>query len=190
MSLLASLKSSTADRHEALEAGLDVMHRVRSIDDYRALLNRFYAVHAPLEHALAAAFDWRQLGWDFDGRRKSPLLFTDLKALGATPPTGLALAAGAFCPATLAEAVGTLYVVEGSTLGGQMISRHFTQLLGLTPETGGKFFHGYGPATGNRWREYCQWAEALAARGGPDFETDAIRAARATFEAFGRGLAG
>ena len=38
------------------------------------------------------------------------------------------------------EALGCLYVVEGSTLGGQVIARHLRQTLGVDPRCGGSFF--------------------------------------------------
>lgn len=55
---------------------------------------------------------------------------------------------------TLAECFGCLYVLEGSTLGGQFIIRHVQQVLGVTVETGGRFFQGYGDKTGEMWHDF------------------------------------
>ena len=44
-------------------------------------------------------------------------------------------------------AFGCLYVMEGATLGGQVIGRHVRQTLGVTPETGGRFHAAYGDRT-------------------------------------------
>jgi heme oxygenase len=45
-------------------------------------------------------------------------------------------------------------VLEGATHGGQFISKHTLALLGVTPETAGRFFHGYGERTGAMWRTF------------------------------------
>ncbi len=41
---------------------------------------------------------------------------------------------------SLGRLVGALYVLDGSTLGGQLISRQLNQHLGLTLNTGARFF--------------------------------------------------
>jgi len=56
------------------------------------------------------------------------------------------------------DLVGTLYVVEGSTLGGQLIAKHLAKNLGITPETGGRFFGGYGENTVNFWTDFLDFA--------------------------------
>lgn len=167
---------------------MDVFRRVRSIDDYRALLRRFLALYIPLETSLGSAVDWKAEGWDFDGRRKTPLLIADLKALGVADPASLPVATEIPVAGNLTEAVGVLYVLEGSTLGGQMISKQFGQALGISGSNGGLFFHGYGAETGMKWREFGQWAESKASAAGHQFQQNATRAAQATFEAFGRAL--
>ena len=80
---------------------------------------------------------------------------------------------------SLAAALGCMYVLEGSSLGGRIITRHVRAKLGITEETGGRFFHGYGEQTGEMWRAFRASVSAcpvtLAAR-----ET-MVEAAIATF---------
>lgn len=54
---------------------------------------------------------------------------------------------------TFSNYLGYHYVVEGSSLGGQVIYRQIQVTLGLTPQTGARFFHGYGKNTAATWRE-------------------------------------
>ena len=56
--------------------------------------------------------------------------------------------------ATFADALGCLYVLEGSTLGGQFIRREVAARLGLTPDRGCAFFAGYGERTGAMWKAF------------------------------------
>ena len=44
-------------------------------------------------------------------------------------------------------AFGCLYIMEGASLGGQVIGQHVRQTLGATPETGGRFYAAYGDRT-------------------------------------------
>jgi heme oxygenase len=61
-----------------------------------------------------------------------------------------------------ADLVGALYVIEGATLGGQVISPQIQAgRLGVTPEHGGRFFHGYGEQTTPRWNEFLSFAEQV-----------------------------
>jgi heme oxygenase len=63
------------------------------------------------------------------------------------------------------EALGRLYVLEGSTLGGAFIDRHLAGLPGL----GGIRLHAfspYGAETGAMWHAFRQVTRDRVARGG------------------------
>jgi len=80
---------------------------------------------------------------------------------------------------TEAAAWGSLYVLEGSALGGQVITRSLAE-AGLHPHNGTAYFHGWGDATPARWREFRAVLEAQLA--GPGAVDDACEAARGTFD--------
>lgn len=79
--------------------------------------------------------------------------------------------------------LGSMYVTEGSTLGGQLIARLLETRLELAHGNGYSFFVGAGPSTGSRWKSFCQflieWSSAHR-----DKEDAMICAARMTFEAY------
>ena len=52
-----------------------------------------------------------------------------------------------------AQALGAFYVVEGSMLGGQTISRELRNRFSLTPENGASFFASSGIDVKARWTE-------------------------------------
>jgi len=98
---------------------------------YLALASRMGALLAP--DAPARAF--------LDGARLQALA-ADLAFFG--------IAERAPCPtsalpelATNAEAVGALYMVEGSDLGGRVIAKRLSDTLRLTPRSGGRFYGGH-----------------------------------------------
>jgi heme oxygenase len=186
--ILARLKQETAAEHEAIEGAARIMDPALSLAQYQHYLEQSYGFYAPLEPVLQQLGAWEQLGLAATERVKLPLLEADLAALGSDVRL-LPLAA----PPNLqdvAEALGCLYVLEGSTLGGRVISRHVQARLGR--DVPRRFLDGYGPATGARWQTF-RGALAAAARtrnverragDGRSVDARIIAGAKATFEAF------
>jgi heme oxygenase len=77
---------------------------------------------------------------------------------------------------------GTMYVMEGSTLGGQIIARHVEKVLHLRGGQGNSYFRGHGNRTGPLWKEFCAMLQLRI----PDEQTDAVViSAKAMFSTFG-----
>lgn len=152
--ILSRLRAETRAEHDAIEADLDLTAEGLTRDRYRHTLERFYGFYAPLEPAIRAVGGWADRGLDLDTRRKGPLLEADLRSLGVDAPRALPLCNALPLLLTPADCFGCLYVLEGSTLGGQLISRHVRQAIGVTPATGGRFFHGYDDKTGEMWQSF------------------------------------
>jgi len=183
--ILKQLRAETQTLHSALEAQVPVMDPAFSLADYRRLLARFYGYYLPLETRLVAWSRAEGRRIDYAERLKVPALERDLIALGETAETIARLPRCTALPAlaTEAEGLGCLYVVEGSTLGGQVITRQLQKSLGLAPESGDAFFNGYGAETGPRWKAFGVRMEEAAARLAQD---DAIIAgANETFRTLG-----
>jgi heme oxygenase len=97
--------------------------------------------------------------WTLAPRSRAAHLEMDLIALAVSCPAD---APAARLPAMECEAhaVGCLYVIEGSALGGQVVSRHIARSLGIDAHNGGRYFSGDGRATGDRWRQVCAALES------------------------------
>ena len=119
---------------------------------------------------------------DIGNRMRSGALRRDLHVLASTSPRDPPVAA---VPeyASVAEQMGCLYVLEGSTLGGQVISRYIHQTLGFSPEHGCEFFYGHGTATGAMWQRFRHGIETYASAR-PSEQSAAIQAALRTFQTF------
>lgn len=180
MTLLQRLKDETSSEHAALEARLPLMHPDLTLQDYVGVLQAFYSVVQPLEArldtmALPEALEWPE-------RRRSALLEADLRGLDSAPVPPSTLE---WADLTGAEALGACYVLEGSTLGGQLITRQLGR-LGLSAEDGGAYFAGHGVHTGARWKAFRAALEGSV----PAEQEDAVlRGARRTFLAFHGALA-
>jgi heme oxygenase len=181
--LLARLKRDTQASHLALESRINLIDRVRTAAGYAKLLEAFYGLFSPIEERLGH-HQSEIVAWipDIQNRMRTALLRRDLRVLGNASPEDLPVAA---VPAydSLADQIGCLYVLEGSTLGGQVISRQIGQALGYTPEHGCEFFYGHGTATGDMWQRFRKGIESYASAR-PSEEADVIQSAVRTFQAF------
>lgn len=184
--ILRFLKEGTAPQHEAAERRLDITDRVRTPSTYAALLGRLYGFYVPLEGALGRVPGYESVGLDFGARRKTPHLVADLTSLGQDIES-LPLATGFPPPATLGAALGGMYVLEGATLGGRVISRMVHDRLGFTPARAGAFFDGYGDRVGDMWTEFR--AALVRFADTPAAEAEVLAAARGTFDRFNDWLA-
>jgi heme oxygenase len=182
--ILSVLKTETRVLHDRIEQN-PRLARLLAADltpgEYRDTLARLYGFHAPLEAVLGARPEWARIGFSFDARRKAPLLARDLAALGLPPAAVEGLPRCPDLPRLdhFADALGCLYVLEGSTLGGQVIAKHLRRSLGVDAAHGAAFYHSYGRDTGRMWKAFGDMLTACAA---PGDHTAIVGAADATFE--------
>ena len=153
-SLLAALRETTAGLHREVER-LPLMEEVGNGTgrDYGEAL-----AHGPLPQ-------------EFRRRPNVELLKRDLHGIALDAPAQHA-------PATAAESLGVLYVLEGSALGGAVIARHVARWPALS---GRIAFFGRAPQeVAARWREFCALLTAYDAR--PDaFRRDVLQGAQSAF---------
>ncbi|MGF3025636.1 biliverdin-producing heme oxygenase [Methylobacterium aquaticum] len=176
--ILERLRAETKAAHEAIERDLAWETRIASLAGYRALLARFWGFHAVLEPALAASLDDAAF---FDPRRRLPHLVADLRFLGLDDVAIEALPCPQLAPPRgRSGAFGALYVLEGSTLGGQLIAKQVGRRLGPTVESGCRYYAAHGRDTGAMWKAFRLRLADEASRG----DADAIVAAAVeTFDA-------
>ena len=153
--LMADLKAATRPHHERIEKVIAPMRPGLTRPEYRQLLEKFLGFYRPWEARVAELLGGTVLGEFFAPRRKSHLLEADLAALGLTPAEIAALPDCELLPDlfSLPRALGSMYVIEGSTLGGQYITRHLKKSLALTPDEC-RFYNAYGPETGAMWGQF------------------------------------
>ncbi len=126
---------------------------------------------------------------DIGRRMRTESLRLDLGVPGNNRPEALARAAPIPPLPSAPEQLGRLYVLEGSSLGGQIISREIGNRLQYTPERGCAFFAGYGAETGGMWKALRGAAESFgASHREPGIHDRIVNSAIAVFRAFGDGL--
>ncbi|HEY7808945.1 MAG TPA: biliverdin-producing heme oxygenase [Allosphingosinicella sp.] len=171
MSARAALRAGTAAEHERVDSLFGALDLSRP-PDYALFLQAQAAAFLPTEAALDTAGAEALLP-DWPERRRSELVLRDLAALGLEAPSPEPVPALSGTPAIL----GTVYVLEGSRLGGALLRRS------VPPEEPQAFLSAPQPRGG--WRKLLETLDHYL------YETAAIeaalRAARRTFESFEAG---
>jgi heme oxygenase len=178
--VLQLLRTGTAAEHADVERSLDLMSPGLQRSRLISVLDRLHGFWAAAEAGLDTwaqrhPADARSVDWP--RRRRAALFAQDVRALdaplGADRP-GLPPVAGTD------QALGRLYVLEGSTLGGTFIDRHLAGLPQLA-DVRVRAFSPYGPETGAMWHAFRRTTRQQVASGGD--ATAVVAAARQTFGA-------
>ncbi|WP_223642256.1 biliverdin-producing heme oxygenase [Corallococcus sp. EGB] len=188
MDLLQRLKTETRSHHERTEGVLRLMDAHLTPADYRRQLEDFHGLYLPLEARLAGPLSSLEPALELASRWKTPLLEEDLRAMGHDAGSIARLPRAAPLPSLtgLAEALGCAYVLEGSTLGGQLILRHLRRHFGPDAGVGTfAFVRAYGDRVGPMWRAFGAVLTQASQRAASDtFDAAVVQGARDTFDAF------
>lgn len=142
------LRARTAEHHHGLESGLQVQHRLSEVATRGPLVAGYFALYREAEAALRPHL-WDMPDLAFCSRVRARLI---------PPKTGLPehgrLLVNPVFPGieTKAEALGALYVIEGSTLGGRKILQALRGQGVSTDDL--HFLDPYGKAVGVNWRMF------------------------------------
>lgn len=174
--VMLALRTGTAPEHQRLEDTLDLLDPELTAHRLAAVLQCMHAFWVAVERGLdtwAAAHPQAAASLEWPARRRAHLFAADLAALGAPPGAGdpADVPADLPAPAGTDEAVGTLYVLEGSTLGGVLIDRHLAGLPALAGVGPLAAFSPYGEQTGARWAAFRRATREHVAHGG---DVDAV----------------
>lgn len=173
------LRLETAALHREVEAETGLPGSIRSVEGYVRLLDRTLTFHAIVMRALADprwASQWTPVGVELGMHDRTAALRADLAELGFVrePDTARPLDISSF-----GEALGCLYVVEGSALGGQLLWPAIRDQIGPVPLS---FFSGEGREHPVPWRAT---QAALRAYESHDHDTRPVLAgAVTTFHAY------
>ena len=186
--LRTQLRDATAPLHKQLNEQpllAALLGKEQPLADYQQLLGIYYSLYHELEAAIKAYLSLQPIDFDYQPRYKTPLLFNDLKYWHITPEP---LACQIDLPDlnSLGALLGLLYVLEGSTLGGQFIAQHLQLTYGYTRSTGSDFYSGYGEQTTTHWQSFISYLNSFSDP--PDLAAQAIDTAILSFACFNQAL--
>lgn len=172
----SALKALTHAAHERLDAAIMAGRPFESRERY----GRFLTVQYLFHRDIAALYDSPTLGAllpDLPGRRRLADIAADLADLGLpVPAPGEAPALGPDAP--LPEALGWLYVAEGSNLGAAFLLKA-AAALGLDERFGARHLAAAPEGRGLHWKTFVAALDAVPLSAGE--EARAARGAEAAF---------
>ncbi|KTC61955.1 biliverdin-producing heme oxygenase [Pseudomonas savastanoi] len=187
--LLAALRAETSQLHVKLERRMPFFSSALDHALYLRLLKAYYGFYAPLEAVLhdSALMPAELTPQD---RVKTAVLVEDLRALGLSDDDIRQLPRCEQLPAvdSPGSCLGVMYVLEGATLGGQVLRREINRRLGLDEQSGAAFLDVYGADTGPRWKAFLNHLDAVPRE--VVFTDAAAFAAHSTFACFEQWLDG
>jgi heme oxygenase (biliverdin-IX-beta and delta-forming) len=153
---LDKLRRKTSAAHIALEAlpvSVSIVNPKVTREEYRLYLELMYPLVNDLELNVFPVIN-NEID-DLEERRKEHLIANDLEFLGSSnknlvdmPFTHVAK------EYSTAFAMGIMYVMEGSALGGRVILKNIMPALNLSEEEGCQYFAGYKNRTGPYWKKF------------------------------------
>jgi len=154
------LRAETAENHKALESLMfvnEIMNNSLSIDQYKKLLMVNYIIHQKSENTLANMLDADiAAALEMNSRLKLAALEKDLNYWGIDSLTLPGLNFELYLPQkNTAEVLGALYVLEGATLGGNVIKRHILANPNFKDHEAGLNYYGvYGEELSTKWKNF------------------------------------
>jgi heme oxygenase (biliverdin-IX-beta and delta-forming) len=136
---VSRLRAATGEIHRRIEARLDIVARLADPSSRHEMIRRFATLYLPADAALEG-------------------FLAGVPGLGAGRPQARMLSQPARCvllppfpaPESRAEALGMLYVLEGSMLGGRVILKALARKGVNDPALA--FLNPYAAETGARWQ--------------------------------------
>lgn len=176
--LIEKIRQATAEDHKRLEEQLfPFLQNIQSKQQYAQLLNAFYGYIFPVQEKIVEHIDPSVVP-DINERRNASYISNDLQTLQL--PLNTEICTNLPEIKDHASAIGALYVLEGSTLGGKIIAKTISGKLGSAEAL--DFFSGYREETGPMWKKFTQYLEHPKNN---DMAETVVHSATQTFKCFG-----
>lgn len=145
--------------------------------EYKNYMQVMHQFHSQTEPYFLEYSEWTEFGIEIHSRLRTQFLKEDLKNLGISDPQPFRPGLNVRRPLNFAQSAGMLYVLEGSTMGGMILSKKadelfFDRLAGSCT----RYFSAYREETIPKWQQYCSFLNNYYISH-PDSEDDIISGA-------------
>jgi heme oxygenase len=179
---LDKLRAATTQSHTGLEelpVSVSIMSPNVTNKEYALYLSLMLDVVKDAEENIFPTAHAAITGLDI--HPKAQFIEADLKVLGFNKKELLTPLTSMDIRITPAFALGVMYVIEGSSLGGRVILKNINTVLGHDAQNGGLYFTGYGAQTGSHWKAFL--GSLIEYETLHNAEADIINGANFTFDA-------
>lgn len=172
------LKTETAEKHEHMHHLMGQGQPFSSREKYAQFVAAQYLFQRDVEHFFADA-DVQTAVPDLYVRGRQQASLDDLNDLGAPVPTESIASVGVSMP----EALGWIYVSEGSTLGAAFLLKEAQAKLALSAEFGARNLAAYPEGRALVWRRFVAALDDESIT--PEDHEAVLAGAHAAFNRFG-----
>jgi heme oxygenase len=189
--IMQQLRDNTRPAHDQIEATTPITALIDGkgdVDDFINVLKASLSYYRPFEQRVMECPDASVAAF-MKPRLKTDLITRDLSRLGVSDADIAAVADYPVPDMATPEAVlGSLYVLEGSTIGGKVITKKLQQHFGWEMLNDEHFLNPYGNGVMARWKEFSAFVQERF--DACKLDKDAmIRAAQDTFVSYNACLA-
>jgi heme oxygenase len=159
--VIEKIREATKPIHAQLDEWLlPAFQNINNTEKYADILKAFYSYFKPVMDKIDAHIDRTALP-DYDDRRKPGTIINDLKAINASTDD-ISLETALPIIDNSANAIGALYVLEGSTLGGVYLSSVLAKNVPSIEDNALSFFYGYGKESKEKWVAFVDYLNKFA----------------------------
>ncbi|AZA58400.1 biliverdin-producing heme oxygenase [Chryseobacterium shandongense] len=158
MTVSEYLKQNTASYHDAAEKlfnSAKIFNKTFTLEDYKKIIHTNYLMLLHSEDKIFEELKDYSEKLKLSDRKKLPLIEKDLKSLLLEK----SVADHELELISQHEALGAMYVIEGSTLGGNVIAKQLSKTEGFDGVTF-NFFGCYHENTGAMWKNFKETIDA------------------------------
>lgn len=158
------LRTETAPQHERMHQLMERAQPFATRERYVRFVAAQYLFQRDVEHFFDLP-ELKALVSDLNTRGRTEAALADLADLAAPAP---AIAPVATANVHLPEALGWLYVSEGSTLGAAFLLKEVGEKLGLDANFGARNLAAYPEGRARAWKRFVEALDAPALLGSHD----------------------
>jgi len=160
--MLDHLQENTRDLHDEIESdnlGKKILDHSIDQHHYEIFLRQNFEVYKSVEDFINARYNILPDSLKpFSGYTKTNLLASDIQGFSSLPlPSSFSIAG----ERTVAACVGRMYVLEGSMLGGLMMSKHLELCEKINHIEVHHFYSGDGKEKSKRWKSFQEAVKAI-----------------------------
>lgn len=178
--IISKLRTHTGTLHSELEQtpiSVALLDEHVSTQNYVVYLQKMREIVAFYENEIFPALT--DTLPDLSGRKKLTLIEEDLSFFSSQTSQSPTFEALSMPDPSIGYALGCMYVMEGSTLGGKVILKHVSKTLGIVPTQGGAYFAGYGEETGHYWKTFLHTLQEYSVN--HEVDAEILKGAKDTF---------
>lgn len=160
------IKQATAHLHDQLEQKMftgQIMDGSLTFEQYQTILTVNYATHLAVEDFLFDGLsDELRQKLDIENREKLPALLRDLEEINSATSNSPKNAPDFIDLNSDAAILGAMYVLEGATLGGNVIVKRLKTNAQLLPyNLNYHYYQAYGNQLGLKWKQFLEVLNAI-----------------------------